>query len=72
MHAEVEKRLDVAEMTIAAQRALSAYMIEKTSKISKTDAKKKVFSYLFLLVSLCITSRGPLQPSKRGCRGQKV
>ena len=54
-HTELEKRLDVAEMTIAAQRALNAYMNEKTGKIAKTEAKKKVFSYLFLLVSTCIT-----------------
>ena len=43
----LEERLYVAEVTIAAQRALCAYMIEKSSKIAKPEAKKKVILFLF-------------------------
>ena len=42
---EKHHRLHVAELTMSAQRALHAYMIEKTGKIAKPEAKKKVFSF---------------------------
>ena len=48
----LERRLYVAEVTMSAQRALRAYMIEK---IAKPEAKKKVFLFLFLPVFVYIT-----------------
>ena len=45
MQDTLDKRLHVAELTMSAQIALHAYMIEKNGKIAKPEAKKKVIPF---------------------------
>ena len=60
-HALKDDALYVAEVTMSAQRALHAYMIEK---IANPEAKKKVFLFLYNLMQC-------LQACRRGCHIKK-